>query len=70
MTVHNNKKQEVTLTKSEFNIFKSLIEADWRVVSRNTLMKEIIWYEQYIFDRTIDTHIKNLRKNLIIKNLL
>jgi DNA-binding response OmpR family regulator len=42
MTVHNSKKQEITLTKSEFNIFKSLVEAGGRVVSRNTLMKEII----------------------------
>jgi len=70
MTVHNSKKQEITLTKSEFNIFKSLVEAGWRVVSRNTLMKEIIWYEQYIFDRTIDTHIKNLRKKLDNKELI
>lgn len=25
-------------------------------------MKEIIGYERYLSDRTIDTHIKNLRK--------
>jgi DNA-binding response OmpR family regulator len=70
MTLHNDKKEEIMLTKSEFNIFKSLVEAGWRVVSRNTLMKEIIWYEQYIFDRTIDTHIKNLRKKLDNKELI
>jgi len=70
MTVHNEAWWEITLTKSEFNIFKSLVEAGWRVVSRNILMKEIIWYEQYIFDRTIDTHIKNLRKKLDNKELI
>ena len=32
------------------------------VVARDTLMKEIIGYERYISDRTIDTHMKNLRK--------
>ncbi|MCT4617762.1 MAG: response regulator transcription factor [Candidatus Gracilibacteria bacterium] len=70
MTLHNDKKEEIMLTKSEFNIFKSLVEAGGRVVSRNTLMKEIIGYEQYIFDRTIDTHIKNLRKKLDNKELI
>jgi DNA-binding response OmpR family regulator len=27
MTLHNDKKEEIMLTKSEFNIFKSLVEA-------------------------------------------
>jgi DNA-binding response OmpR family regulator len=27
-------------------------------------MKDIIGYDNYLYDRTIDTHIKNLRKKL------
>jgi DNA-binding response OmpR family regulator len=27
-------------------------------------MKDIMWYDNYIYDRTIDTHIKNLRKKV------
>lgn len=27
-------------------------------------MKDIIGYDQYLYDRTIDTHIKNLRKKI------
>jgi DNA-binding response OmpR family regulator len=27
-------------------------------------MKEIMGYENYVYDRTIDTHVKNLRKKL------
>ncbi len=27
-------------------------------------MKDIIGYDQYLYDRTIDTHVKNLRKKL------
>lgn len=66
----NKWKEEICLTKSEFNIFKSLVEASGKVISRNTLMKEIIGYEQYVFDRTIDTHIKNLRKKLGDKDII
>jgi len=62
--------KEVLFTKSEFNILRKLIEENWKVVTRDTLMKEIIWYEQYIFDRTIDTHIKNVRKKIWNKDLI
>lgn len=27
-------------------------------------MKDIIGYDNYIYDRTIDTHVKNLRKKI------
>ena len=54
----------LSLTSNEFEIFKKLIEENWWVVSRETIMKDIIWYDNYLYDRTIDTHIKNLRKKL------
>ena len=63
-------KREVSFTKNEFDILKKLIEEDWKMVERETLMKEIIWYDHYMFDRTIDTHIKNIRKKLWDKDII
>jgi DNA-binding response OmpR family regulator len=54
--------EEVRLTKTEFEILAHLFRHVDEVVERETLMKEIIGYERYLSDRTIDTHIKNLRK--------
>lgn len=55
---------EVTLTKTEFSLLEYFIKnAKW-IIKRDILMKEIIWYDNYVYDRTIDTHVKNLRKKL------
>lgn len=62
--------KEISFTKNEFEILKKLIEEDWNMVDRDTLMKDIIWYDNYAFDRTIDTHIKNIRKKLEDKDLI
>lgn len=52
------------VTKNEYDILKRLIEEDGKVLSREAIMKEVIGYDQYMYDRTIDTHIKNLRKKI------
>ncbi|RAL56629.1 hypothetical protein BLD25_03130 [Candidatus Gracilibacteria bacterium GN02-872] len=52
------------LTSNEFEILKKLIEEKGGVVSRETIMKDIIGYDNYVYDRTIDTHMKNLRKKI------
>jgi DNA-binding response OmpR family regulator len=31
-------------------------------------MTEVLGYEKYIYDRTLDTHIKNLRKKISATN--
>lgn len=55
---------EIILTKTEFALLEYFIKnAKW-VIKRETLMKEIIGYDNYVYDRTIDTHVKNLRKKL------
>lgn len=54
----------VSITKNEFDILEKIFREDGKLVSREILMTEVIWYENYIYDRTIDTHIKNLRKKL------
>ena len=56
--------QLISLTWNEFDILKKLIEEKWWIVTRETIMTDIIWYDKYIYDRTVDTHIKNLRKKI------
>lgn len=58
------KDTEISLTKNEYDILKKIMQEDGKLVPRETLMKEVIWYDQYVYDRTIDTHIKNLRKKI------
>lgn len=62
--------KNITLTSNEFEILKKLLDEKWWIVSRETIMRDIIGYDNYIYDRTIDTHIKNLRKKLDWKDLI
>jgi DNA-binding response OmpR family regulator len=62
--------KKIILTSNEYDILKKLLEEKWKIVSREFIMKEIIWYDNYLYDRTIDTHIKNLRKKLDAKDLI
>ena len=61
---------EVTFTKNEYDILVRICEENWNVVSRESLMIDVIWYEKYVYDRTLDTHIKNLRKKINNKDLI
>lgn len=69
ISVHYDEK-EIILTKNEFDILKKIVEEDGKLVLRETLMKDIIGYSDYLFDRTIDTHIKNIRKKLGNKDII
>jgi len=60
----------ISLTKNEYDILVKIVSAQWNMISRDVLMKEVIWYENYMYDRTIDTHIKNLRKKLGSKDTI
>lgn len=62
--------REIPFTKNEFEILKKIILEDGKMVERETLMKDIIGYDNYAFDRTIDTHIKNIRKKLENKDII
>lgn len=62
--------REIAFTKNEFDILRKIIQEDWKIVTRETLMVDIIWYNQYVYDRTIDTHIKNIRKKLDNKDMI
>ncbi|MDQ1344214.1 MAG: two-component system, OmpR family, response regulator BaeR [Patescibacteria group bacterium] len=55
---------EAKLTKTEFLLLHRLARDAGKVVERETLMKETFGYGNYLYDRTIDTHVKNLRKKI------
>jgi len=58
------KNQEVVLTLNEFNLLKIFLEYPNKVFSRQELLKitQGKYFESY--ERTVDSHIKNLRKKL------
>ena len=60
----------ISLTKNEYDILEKIWKEQWKMVTRETLMTEVIGYDNYMYDRTIDTHIKNLRKKLWNKEMI
>ncbi len=56
--------EDVRLTKTEFSILEYFVKNTKNVIKRDALMKDIIGYDNYLYDRTIDTHVKNIRKKL------
>ena len=52
------------LTPSEFGLLRILMTHPNRVFSRNELLNKVQGYDFAGYDRTIDTHIKNLRKKI------
>ena len=55
---------EVVLTPNEFGVLKFLLQRPGKVWSRESLLKQVQGYQFNGYDRTIDTHVKNLRKKL------
>jgi two-component system, OmpR family, response regulator len=53
---------EVSLTVSEFNILKALALAPGRILSRDQLIDQLHGPGFAITDRTIDSHVRNLRR--------
>jgi two-component system response regulator BaeR len=60
-------KQLLNLTPNEFGLLKILMGRPNRVFSRSELINRIQGYDFDGYDRTIDTHIKNLRKKIAQK---
>ena len=56
--------REVDLTPSEFGLLRFFMAHPDRVFSRNELISNVQGYDFDGYDRTIDTHIKNLRKKI------
>jgi two-component system response regulator ChvI len=58
------KNEQVTLTVTEFLILQALACRPGVVKSRNALMDAAYDDQVYVDDRTIDSHVKRLRKKL------
>lgn len=54
----------ITLTRSEYNILLTLSENIKRVFTRNELIDKVMGEDVDVFDRIIDSHIKNLRSKI------
>jgi two-component system, OmpR family, response regulator BaeR len=54
----------IKITPSEFRLLKVLVSHPGRVFTRNELVNLVQGYEFEGYDRTIDSHIKNLRKKI------
>ncbi|MBQ1448877.1 MAG: response regulator transcription factor [Coriobacteriales bacterium] len=56
--------KEVDLTASEFKLLTTLSRYPGRVYSRMELVEKVLGYDFEGYERTIDSHIKNLRAKL------
>ncbi|RBW49801.1 response regulator [Marinobacter sp. F3R11] len=56
--------EELDLTPVEFRMLQTLLSHPGRVYSRESLMRSSYHDDRVVSDRTIDSHIKNLRKKL------
>jgi DNA-binding response OmpR family regulator len=54
----------VNLTPTEFKVLKLLSQTPGQVFSRSQLVEQVQGYSYTGFDRTIDSHIKNLRQKI------
>ena len=54
----------VELTVVEYSLLERLLSAPGQVLSREDLVKKVLHRKLSPFDRSIDTHVSNLRKKL------
>lgn len=62
-TVHRGL-QTINLTTVEFDLLEKLMRAAGRVVGRDELTRDVLGREFSPFDRSIDTHVWNLRRKV------
>ncbi|MCX7067569.1 MAG: response regulator [Methylococcales bacterium] len=58
--------QSISLSTIEFTLLSTLYHEPTRLFSRNQLMDSIYTDQRIVSDRTVDSHIKKLRKKLTI----
>lgn len=62
------KDKDINLTSTEFNILYYMSRNPNQVLSRDQLVDKVLGLEFKGFDRTIDVHIKNIRKKVNVTN--
>ncbi|MGB5750387.1 MAG: response regulator [Desulfobacterales bacterium] len=58
--------QNLDLTPSEFGLLRAFMSYPERVFSRSELLDKVQGYQFEGYDRTIDSHVKNLRKKIAV----
>lgn len=56
--------KEIELTSKEFSILRILLENKGKIVSREALIRALWGFGSDVVERTVDSHMKNLRKAL------
>ena len=56
--------ETIELTLAEYALLEKLIKAAGRIVSREELVKDVLHRSLSPFDRSMDTHVANLRRKL------
>jgi two-component system response regulator CpxR len=56
--------EPIDLTAVEYALLEKLLAAPGRILEREELVKDVLHRELSPFDRSIDTHVSNLRKKL------
>ena len=56
--------ETVELTAVEYGLLQKLLSAPGRILTREELVREVLHRELSALDRSIDTHVSNLRKKL------
>jgi two-component system, OmpR family, response regulator CpxR len=56
--------ESIELTVVEYSLLEKLLNAPGRILTREELVREVLRRELSPFDRSIDTHVSNLRKKL------
>jgi DNA-binding response OmpR family regulator len=54
----------IQLTKTEFDILVTLMESPEQVFTRDQIIDKVLGYTYEGFERTIDAHVRNLRKKI------
>ncbi len=55
--------EAISLTTKEINLLRLFVQNNGKVLSREVIL-ERVWSDTYITDRTIDSHVKELRKKI------
>ncbi len=61
--------ETIPLTTKEIGMLRLFVENKGRVLSRDVILEKV-WSETYITDRTIDSHVKELRKKIPVLGTL
>jgi len=56
--------ERLSLTPSEFNLLRYMVDHSGEVVSREALLQKVLGYRSGSSTRTVDTHVVNLRKKI------